>query len=376
MNRTPKRVPGPPATSAAGQSPSALTRSKTIVARILEQLGAPELLERLVRLTPTDLQSLLLEVYRARAARLDAAALTVARPLTAPSTLDARAMLEIDRVAYAEARGFEAVELSPVAPVGSSHVLGGIDQNNVLAAVRNVEVLADPTEPMALECARRRRTQRDVEVRLCTSQRLLRLQPVDVPGYTPHFRLFALCTAGRDRGSHAFEAAALAEHVAFYLRFFRALAPLGYRFDDLAVEIADTDVARALGVDEAAVRETVRAHRPGAGEPLIAGRGLPHTVDDPRDVPLPSSRALFERLHAQLAALRAEARVTYDLWRLEGASYYRRVCFRISATAPSGARYPLADGGAVDWTARLLSDGKERLFTSGIGSELIAKLYK
>jgi hypothetical protein len=31
----------------------------------------------------------------------------------------------------------------------------------------------------------------------------------------------------------------------------------------------------------------------------------------------------------------------------------------------------LADGGAVDWTQKLLSDAKERLVISGIGSERV-----
>jgi hypothetical protein len=35
--------------------------------------------------------------------------------------------------------------------------------------------------------------------------------------------------------------------------------------------------------------------------------------------------------------------------------------------------HSLADGGTTDWTQRLLSDRKERLLVSGIGTEMLAR---
>jgi len=35
----------------------------------------------------------------------------------------------------------------------------------------------------------------------------------------------------------------------------------------------------------------------------------------------------------------------------------------------------VADGGFTDWTARLLQDKKERLMTSGIGTEFVCRRY-
>ena len=49
---------------------------------------------------------------------------------------------------------------------------------------------------------------------------------------------------------------------------------------------------------------------------------------------------------------------------------------RISPAAPDGVRYPIVDGGLTDWTARLLQDKKERLLTSGIGSEFVCRRYR
>ena len=67
--------------------------------------------------------------------------------------------------------------------------------DRVLSTIRNTEVLADPTAPLALEAAVRRRNGEDT-VRLCAACRVLRLQPIpDVPGFTQHFALFALVTS-------------------------------------------------------------------------------------------------------------------------------------------------------------------------------------
>jgi hypothetical protein len=52
------------------------------------------------------------------------------------------------------------------------------------------------------------------------------------------------------------------------------------------------------------------------------------------------------------------------------------LCLRISPLAPDGVRYPVADGGFTDWTARLLQNRKERLLTSGIGTEFVCFRYK
>jgi hypothetical protein len=66
----------------------------------------------------------------------------------------------------------------------------------------------------------------------------------------------------------------------------------------------------------------------------------------------------------------------FNLARLEGLSYYRGVCLRISAMAPDGNRYPITDGGLTDWTARLLENRKERLLATGVGSEFACLKYR
>jgi hypothetical protein len=366
--------------------------SSKILARIAAATGVPRLADILATdLSGSDLQSLLLHVFQQRAGGLrehDLMALSD-RALLAPSGVSARRLNQFDQVAFAVAGSFEALDLSPVAPLGLNHVLGEIDQNNVLTTIRNAEVLGDPTPALALECVRRRK---DVElraggaVRLCASARVIRLQPFDFPGYTPHFRLFALVTAGRDRGSHAFDIEQLREHIRFYLELCRALNGVGFSLTSPLVEISDAAVVQDLlsraGVAPDEVRGVIRAHKPGESERFLAERKvkLPEAVEDPatevqgvdvRHRLACVKTAVFDVLAPEFP----EARFRFNLARLEGLGYYRGLCLRISPLAPDGNRYPVIDGGFTDWTARLLQDRKERVLATGIGTEFACARY-
>jgi hypothetical protein len=57
--------------------------------------------------------------------------------------------------------------------------------------------------------------------------------------------------------------------------------------------------------------------------------------------------------------------------RLAAVGYYTGLLLNIDAEL-GGRRLSVADGGSTDWTQRLLSDRKERLFVSGIGVERLA----
>jgi hypothetical protein len=133
-----------------------------IIERVSAETGIPRLLPALANeIALSDVQSLLMHAYQARTANFGESDLRRAaeRSLVASSKVDARLLNQFDRTAYEVASEFEAVELSPVGPLGMNHVLGGIDQNNVLTTIRNAEVLGDPTTALALECWRRRQNQ-------------------------------------------------------------------------------------------------------------------------------------------------------------------------------------------------------------------------
>jgi hypothetical protein len=357
-----------------------------IAARISRQSGVPGLVEVLARkIPPSDLKSLLLKVLQIRSSVVNDTELLRAAEsssLLRPTDVDARLLALFDRTAFETAAGFDAVDLSPVIPFGTSHVLGAIDQNSVLTTIRNAEVPGDCTSALAIECAlRRKRASRQREatmIRLCASQRVIRLQPFDMPGFSPHFRLFGLVTAGRDTGSSAFEVESLIEHIDFYLRLFQRLNAEGFSLRVPLVQISDTAATRRLladsGVPADEVRARVRAHKPGEAQRLLKECGV--DTAEGRAVDTPLLGLVRQHVFARLRAAHPDTEFHIDSTRLEGLSYYDGLCLRISPTAPDGQRYGIIDGGFTNWTARLLQNRKERLLTSGIGSEFVCRRFR
>jgi hypothetical protein len=369
-----------------------------ILDRIAREAGLPRLAEVLAgELPAADLQSLLLHVLAQRARQrrpADLLAQAERQAAVQPSSADARLLREVDAAAFASAPGFEALELAPACPLGTTAVLGGIHPNNVLATVRGSEAMADPTAALAVEAARRRHGAAGT-VRLCASERALRLQPTDIPGFTPHFRILGLVTAGRAEAEDRFETDALTEHLQVHLGLLQRLGGQGFRSAPVTVSIGDTEATSALlqahGVDEAAVRARVRAHDPGSPAAALASHGLalPSGVEDPvpalraalGGAPPPQGAAarlarVRERVVPALARSHPGVAVRFDLGRLHGLGYYSGLCLHVVATDREGIAMPVADGGSLDWTRRLLSNGKERLFTSGLGLELLVKRFR
>jgi hypothetical protein len=311
-----------------------------IARRIARALGDESLVERLAALPASELTSLLLEVLRQRSGRRTPAELLAQYDrgdALAPSPTDPRVLLPIEALALAAASDFEAIALPLVSPLGLNTVLGDIDQNSALAALRNLEVLADPTTLMALETTRRRRSG-DAEIRLCACARVMRMQPFATAGFSRHFALFALTTGGRDRGSFAFELEALAAHARVYLTLLARLAGDGYYFADVRFEVSDTG-----GGDAAATRRL---------------------------------SAVEASVFARLAKEFPTVTCVIDRARTHAMTYYRGLCFHVSARTRDGECLQLGDGGGTDWTQRLGSDAKERLLVSGFGTELVPRRYR
>jgi hypothetical protein len=304
-----------------------------IVERIEHQAGVPGLASILAEhLSPTDLQSILLEVYRIRTGRMQPSMVLSefeSNRFVQPSPIAPTSLLRWEQIAFAHLpQEFQPLALSPVCPLGSNSVVAPVDQNWAVATSRNTEVVSDSTNVLALECSSQRRellrTDKPSDpVHLAASHRLLRAQNYqDVKSFA-HFSSFALCSAGRDQGNLRFELAALRLHIHFYLASLRAFLGLG-----TPLHLSVTDL---------------------------------------------NSNAHAELIETQLfSAIRSEfedIECVPDDRRTSGRGYYRDLCFHIHATATSGRRLELVDGGSVDWTQKLLSNAKERLVISGIGSE-------
>jgi hypothetical protein len=166
----------------------------------------------------------------------------------------------------------------------------------------------------------------------------------------------------------------------------------GFRGHAAAVELSDPEAVAALlgaeGVAPEEIKRTARAHRVGAASAELAGRGvvLPPPLGDPlrdlgpRAARIPPAAALrLARLRdgvaGPIAAEFPEVSVRFDLGRLEGLGYYAGPTLRIRLDGPAGP-LPVIDGGFTTWTQVLLADRKERLLASGMGTELLCKIYR
>jgi hypothetical protein len=275
-----------------------------------------------VGLAGSELQSVLLYVMQSRATRRKPSELLAQYErdaFCAPSQVDLRTSIEIDTHLLAAAQGFDAIELSPVAPLGTCSVVAPTDQKRVLSALRMTEVVSDPSNVLALECAQRMRARPGSEIHLVTTQRVIRAQPVPkLPGYAQHFRIFVLASAAPEARDHAFTVQAVVRHVGTMLGALDRLERHGYCFGVRRVDVLATPQREHIG----------------------------------------------DRVAERLGAI-AERRL------LEHPYYSGGLRYQIWVTAADGASVPLIDGGVFDWLATIGSNRRAVYVASGAGAQLI-----
>ncbi len=378
-------------------------KTQRILRRIVKNTNVPNLLEILTSwIEPRDLQSLLLQIYEDRVNRLkikDIMKQYLENRFTSPSDITQEEIIQLDSLIYQKIPSdFEAIELSPVGPLGINKILSRISQKNVLSAVRNIEVIADSTIALSLECARRRKIMlsgdpRTLEViNLCTSHRMVRLQQFEKETrFTPHFRVFAMCTSGgRDAGFEKFETENLTKHISIYLDLLGLFNESGYLVQKIAVALSDIRITEAI-IDFHKIDRRKLGRRTQSRLFDLFGQyniDMPSTVKHPQEIPrrgvrkykIEKSLKLLLKIERQvvepLESAYPHIDFCFDLNRIAGIGYYSGLCFKISAENREQIRFPLVDGGFTDWTQRLLKNRAERLLTSGIGSEFFCRNYK
>ena len=310
-----------------------------IINRIQEQVGISNLFKVLSdAFSASDLQSLMMEVYAHRTENMTPADVFKSYQkdrFVKPANSTVFAILEFDKIAFelANKLKFSPLELSPIAPLGVCSVVATAHQNKIISTIRNIEVLSDCTNVLALECAVRRKellklnSKSQEQICLCTSHRLVRTQPIPDPRFLPHFKIFGLCSAGRDIGNFKFEINNLKEQLKFYLKFM-TLEKSPYLFKNIQVLVTVMESDKITNLIEKEIFNPMREIYP--------------TVS-------------FE-FHPE---------------RKSGRGYYKGLCFQVNAENKLGDLFMLADGGMTDWTQQYLSSKKERLLISGVGSELI-----
>jgi hypothetical protein len=275
----------------------------------------------------SELWSLLLSVVENRAAQRTPAMVRQQWEhdrFVQPCVVDQRTLNHLDSHLLATAAAFEAVELAPLAPLGACSSVALTSQNRTVSTVRGTEVISDPTNVLALECAKRLRAAPGAVVKLATSHRCVRAQPVPKqPGFAPHFRMFCLVTAGHELKDHALVTDALLEHIRTHVAALDRLEQHGYHFPGRKLRLLATPA---------------RAHL--AQRIADAVEGLPVT----------------------LAAL--------------DHNYYDGLRFMLDVSTPAGDAIPFIDGGTFDWLRKLCANERMVLVASGMGSQLAAFLFR
>jgi hypothetical protein len=338
-----------------------------IIGNIVKKSGVPDIVDLLTeRLSGSELNSLLLEVFTKRLSGLSPALLLKqyqANRFVHPAETDMVGLLELElrTLKFLREYHFQPIELSPVAQLGSCAVVAPVDQKKIISATRNTELLADATNTIALHIADYKKSGRGKgptsqgkeaisgrppmvmgeewgarkertgaaggTLRFCTVHRHTRAQELKGEGFTAHFKIGCLVSSGLDRGNCEWECVGLEEHiVALHNLFmdcygvgkiwFKLWSREGYRQEDLLME-------------------------------RVSGH--------------------LERIAGNIRVIREEAPGKND--------YYKGIQFKMMMEV-NGREMEIADGGFVDWTQQLLENGKERLLISGFGLGLLYKLQQ
>ncbi|MFK7696293.1 hypothetical protein [Paenibacillus sp. HJGM_3] len=286
------------------------------------------------QLSGSELNSLLLEVYRSRTGAGSAAELLRRyrdNRFVKPAVVDPIDLrqLELDVLRIARQHGFTPVQLSPVAPIGSCSIVATADQNKIISATRGTEVVADATNLLALHVSEGLQNgsldNRACNLHFCTTHRHVRAQQVPkAPGMFAHFQVLCLVSSGIDRGSYSFEIGAFWEHIRAYRDIFHT------RFDS-EIEI----ILNARGGYKNADDLVQRIRRAGEEQSIPVRTAINPAKTDNR--------------------------------------YYQGLQFTIKTTIQGKDHY-IGDGGFVDWTQQLRNNRKERFLISAIGLERLLLL--
>ena len=375
-------------------------RERSIMSRI--QQGHPgicDAIKFLEALSPSDRDSILLMVLE-RCSGGSAAHSMFERyqksRFLQPCIVDQRSMLLIEKLILDTVPvEWDAIELSPVSPIGINSTLACVNQKNVLSTIRRAEVQADATMALALECAARRSQllKRDPVssemIHLCTHQRCLRLQMFsEDSGFTPHFKVFGACTAGRDEGMERFETHAITQHVSAYLDILTQSMQHGYRAQRPMITFSHMAFTEKL-LEDKTLRDHVRSKTQSDLDILHeCGVNQERYIEKPEDITKTYRDALGlgkeysylqyidSKIVRQLRTRYPHVQFRYDLGRIAGIGYYPTLTFKLTAETSDGRVFPLGDGGLTPWTQKLIGSKKERLFISGFGTELFSKNFR
>lgn len=296
---------------------------KSIVERILSEIGDKELLNKLLSLSKSDFNSLMLKVYHTYSCKTKPQEVLKSfdvNRFSVPSEVDAVKYhtLETELLAQAQKNEIWSIVLSPAAPLSSCSAFGYVDQNNVVSALRGTEILSDPTNMLAIIIANKLKSgevDNNNQLHYCTTARVLRAQAFPaMRGYYAHFGLFCIVSSGKDVGSYECEQALFIKHLEYYNSFFKD------------------------------------KYNAGLSIVLSKRRGY-------KDVD-----GFYSKMTDVIHNTFSQASLSFDTTD-ESNNYYKGINFKIYIKTENDL-IEIGDGGFVDWTQEMLGSKKERCLIS------------
>ena len=300
-----------------------------IIAKIQAKLANKEdVLSELAKLTNSELNSFLLELFRIKSQKVNPA--EVVKQFNenrfvslADTNIIKLKKIEVEWLTYAKENGYEPLNLSPLAPFAACSSVGLVNQNNVVTALRGTEVVSDATNIIALKIASKFKAVKDkmLILKYSTTHRHIRGQYFSNPNFSAHFSVFCLVAGGLDNGNYEFEISQLEEHI----RIMFSLLKRRFNENQLFIKFL--------------VKE--------------------------------SSEQFHSILKQRENLFWADKEVVFveDF----DNKYYKTIQYKIGIKK-NNQEIEIADGGDVDWTQKLLGNRKQRLFISGIGIDLMEKI--
>lgn len=372
------------------------TSTETIVEGVLNKVEAPTLFEDLKKMPGEKLQALLIALYDERAKELkpkDILRQVRESRFLEPSVIPLKEFNSFDGSAIEMLEDdVEAIELSPVGPLGSTSVLSQISQKNIITTSRNNEVLSDASPLLAIEYEKRRKEGVTNPVHLFTSHRVIRAQNFDkIKGFTPHFRAMFLLSGDKFLRRWELIEDFLEKHIDYYLSVIKnSVTSKEFRVSKVKVAFSNLMILENLISGLKLDRNLITKNTQNSDFNLFKNNNIemPTNINTQENI---DSEVLnkygvkkayeyllrnCEPLMDSLKTKYPEADFNFDLERIAGIGYYDNLCFKISAQNERGEEYPLADGGFTDWTQKLAHSNKEICLTSGFGTELFIGKFK
>lgn len=287
---------------------------------------------------------------------------------------------------------YNAVELSMINPLGTNSKITSLSQNVILSTIKNSEVCGDPTTALTLEACKRRKKLLAMgktyeEVNLATIQKVLRMQRFDTSkGYMQHFSLFGLISSGRKQKNTKFDIEKICEHIEIWVKLCENLRENNFSIGKIEVGITDIDFVEHFVRNKYIERKIINENSFNDYDIFVEQKiNIPKKIKKYSDFTkeqekkykldfLKSRINEIEEIINKLAQKYENVNFFIEMDRKGGLGYYNGLCFHIYSKK-DGDVIPLCDGGVTDWNSKLLSDKKEISITSGFGAELVLKLF-